>query len=212
MTTMDEILQRQFPTVLMPRYGTLEPLAQTGDRFVLGADALKLEISRPWVHAVVDLTPARFARSLPYGKAPPDSITLRCGVIPRALMDAFAERARQACPYEVGAWIVWDENTRVFSLVELRALSHSPVHLYYEAPELPDGVWLVVDAHSHGEGRAGFSPTDDADDAGAVKFAMVYGRAHADGEWAVRAELLGLRLENPSIGVAQEAKPRMGAW
>lgn len=209
MTTMDQLMQRQFPTVLMPRYGDLEPLRETGDRFILGSDTLKLEISRPWLHAVVNLAPSGFARSLPYGRAPRDSITLRCGVVPRALLDEFAERARRACPYEVGAWIVWDECTGEFAMLELPTLSHSPVHLEYEAPELPKGVWLVVDVHSHGKGRAGFSPTDDADDAGAVKFAMVYGRAHADGEWVVRAELLGLRLENPSIEVAQASDERM---
>ncbi|MGH7216105.1 MAG: PRTRC system protein A [Nitrospiraceae bacterium] len=195
MNRMDVILQKQFPTVLMPKYGTLEPLRATGDRFILGADAIKMEISRPWVHAVVTLTPEGFQRPLPYGKAPADSFKLRCGTIPWMLRDSFVNRAAQACPNEVGSWIVWNEHTREFSLLYLHAFSHGPAHLDYQCPELPEGTWLVADLHSHGSGAAFFSSKDDADDAGAVKVAMVLGRADGQIQWALRAELLGVRVD-----------------
>lgn len=197
MSALDKVLQAQFPTVLMPKFEAWQPLQSTGDRFILGANALKMEISRPWLHAVLDLTPAGFARGLPYGAAPQDSLTYRCNAIPRSLLREFEERAAQACPNEIGAWVVWNESSGEFSLLELPVISHGPEHLDYETPQLPNGCWLVMDIHSHGHGAAFFSPKDNRDDAGAVKLAAVYGRAHREGEWVVRAELLGLRVQMP---------------
>ncbi len=194
MNRLDQVLQSHFPTVLVPRYEPLAALQETGDRFLLGARALKLEISRPWLHAVVALSAGDWERDLPYGDAPEDEFTLRCGVIPRGLIEAFEARAAASCPNEVGAWIVWSETTREFSMIELPTISHGPSHLNYDRPTLESNSWLIADLHSHGRGQAFFSSTDDRDDAGAVKLAMVAGRCDGAVQWCMRAELLGVRV------------------
>jgi len=194
MNQLDLTIQSHFPCHVLPKFEDFELMTKTGDRFLLGSNKLQMEISRPWLHAIVTISGDEFARGLPYGESLVERKDLRCGDIPRALMLEFMEKAAAACPNEVGAWIVWDELTKEFSLVDLPVLSSSPDHLQYQTPLLKSGQWLVVDLHSHGPSDAYFSSTDDEDDKGAVKLSFVLGKCDGEFVWAGRWNLLGVQI------------------
>lgn len=174
MNPRDQYLQQLVPTVMVPRFEQLQPLETSGHRYLACAAGLKLEIRRPWLHAIVTVA-ANLGPELPYGAGPSDKVELTCGVIPRELLQAFVEHARAALPNEVQAWVVWNEAADEFELQILQALSASPGHINYNRPNLPLGTWQVMDIHSHGIAAAFFSEQDDRDDQGEIKLAAVVG-------------------------------------
>lgn len=192
MNNLDRVIQQEYAVLAAPKYEDFQPLPDTGQRYVLGRQGLKLEIKRPWLHAVVSMHEGAVRLPLPYGHAPEDGVTLLCGFIPRALAERFIAQAREALPNETAAWITWDENTREFAYVPLAAQSSSPGHCTYEVPSLQPGRHLVLDLHSHGAHPAFFSSQDDVDDYGTVKLAAVLGNVDQDEPtMAARACLLG---------------------
>lgn len=174
---MDAIIQRQFPTVLAPRFSELEPMTATGERFVLAGDRLAFEVSRPWLHAVYGISD-NFKRPTPYGAGLPDGVTLRCGPIPKALLDQFLDQARAAYPCETAAWIVWSEANRAFFYVLLDIVSAGNGHVHFQRPTLPTGMHLVMDIHSHGAYPAFFSAQDDKDDKDQLCISAVVGQVN----------------------------------
>jgi PRTRC genetic system protein A len=185
MNPLDLALQGSFPSVMVPTREPVAPMHQLGERLLIAADGVFLEISRPWLRLVRRLSSFDWRTPVPYGNAN-ETTDLRCGPVPAELVAQFAAMARAALPNEAGAWIVWDASTGQFRLVALPSLSHGPGHLHYERPELHDGEWLVVDCHSHGQGRAYFSSTDDRDDQHDVKFALVLGNCDRTPSVALR--------------------------
>lgn len=191
---MDAIIQSQFPTVLAPRFAALAPMEGTGDRFILTAHQVLMEVSRPWLHAVQPIS-ALFARPTPYGEGPKPGINLRCGPVPKAMLDRFVQQARAATPLETAAWIVWDAKAREFQYLPLSNISVSAGHVKFDRPRLPDGVHLVMDIHSHGELGAFFSPQDDADDADQLCLSAVVGRvSDATPQFVSRLSMLGIAV------------------
>ena len=195
MNRLDQTLQSQFPTFLMPAHEPFTPLDDVGDRFLLGADRLKMEISRPWLHAVVDISLESFERTLPYGMTPKDSCQLRCAQVPKELLLKFMEMADREDGKEVGAWVVWDQHTHQFELMEMPVLHHSTSALEYSVTSLPEGNWLVVDMHSHGNFEPFFSETDNRDDFGSVKLSFVLGKREGEFQWVGRWSLLGVEKQ-----------------
>lgn len=203
MNPLDSYLQRNVPAVMVPRYGALAPLERTGHRFLVGATDVKLEIRRPWLHAIVTVAAAS-GPELPYGRCPPDGVTLTCGPVPRRLLAEFVHAARANSPKEIQGWIVWHEQQQDFELQMLDAISASAAHITYRRPQLPAGSWLVMDIHSHGEARAFFSSTDDLDDQGEVKLAAVVGKVgNEQFSLAARAVLLGHFVPVNNIGIGE---------
>lgn len=174
---MDDIIQRQFPTVLAPRFSELEPMTESGERFVLAGDRLAFEVSRPWLHAVCTISET-FKRPTPYGAGLPDGVTLRCGPIPKTLLDQFLDQALTAYPCETAAWIVWSEEHREFVYILLRIVSASNDHVEFERPLLQAGMHLVMDIHSHGAFPAFFSTQDDKDDKDQLCISAVVGKVN----------------------------------
>lgn len=160
---MDNVLQRQFPTEMAPRFSKMEPLIVPGERFIITTDRVLFEVSRPWLHAVRAISQP-FERPTPYGQGLDERITLRCNPIPKAVMDVFVEQSRQAFPKETAAWVTWDESTKEFTYVALQVESSSEGHVTFVRPCLRTGEHLVLDIHSHGAHRAYFSDQDDRDD------------------------------------------------
>jgi PRTRC genetic system protein A len=186
MNPVDIALQGSFPSVMVPTREPVAPMKQPGERLLIAADGVFLEISRPWLRLVRRLSSFDWRTPVPYGVAS-EQTELLCGPVPAGLVAQFAAIARAALPDEAGAWIVWDSATGGFRLVPLPALSHGPGHLHYDRPALRDGEWLVVDCHSHGYTKAYFSSTDDRDDQHDVKLALVLGNCD-------RAPSIALRL------------------
>ncbi|AOY97583.1 hypothetical protein BKK79_37240 (plasmid) [Cupriavidus sp. USMAA2-4] len=177
MNARDMTLQASFPTIEMPRFEPLPPLARPGERLVVGSNGLFLEISRPWIHLVRRIAAFNVPTAIPYG-AVVAATDFRCGRVPPDLVEAFARLAREAFPLETAAWVVWNENTLQFRLQRLTLPLQGPNRLEYERPRLPAGDHIVIDCHSHGAHGAGFSPTDDADDRFDVKLAAVLGHCN----------------------------------
>ncbi len=189
MNPFDLALQTSFPSVMVPGREPLVPLDKPGERLLIAANGIFLEIVRPWIRIVRRIAEYRVATAIPYGKY--DEVTdLRCGPVPPALIAQFYGQTREALPNETGAAIAWHESTGKFRLVPLKPISHSPSHLEYERPVLHSGEHLVVDCHSHGTGRAFFSRTgihnDDDDDRHDVKFALVLGNCDREPSTAMR--------------------------
>lgn len=174
----DIALQQSFPSVMVPRHGPLAAMERPGERLLIAANGIFLEIARPWLRVVRRLGAFQHRTAIPYGEAEA-ATELHCGRVPAHLIGEFAAMARAAHPKETGAWIVWNGASAAFRLIPVRILEHSGGHLKYERPVLAGDDVLVVDCHSHGCHPAFFSATDDADDCHDVKFAFVIGNCAA---------------------------------
>jgi PRTRC genetic system protein A len=87
----------------------------------------------------------------------------------------FLAEASAALPNEHAAWLVWDGRRAALTYQSLVAIACGPGAIQYHRPRLFDHESLAVDIHSHGMLPAFFSDTDDKDDRGAYKLAIVVG-------------------------------------
>jgi len=201
MNPFDLTLQQSFPSVMVPRQEPLAPLDKPGERLLIAANGVFLEIVRPWIRIVRCIAEYRVATAIPYGTYD-EATELRCTPVPPELIAQFYGQTRDALPNETGAGIVWHEPTGQFRLVALTPISQSPSHLVYERPVLHPGEHLVVDCHSHGAAAAFFSRTgihnDDDDDRHDVKFALVLGNCDRVPSTALRLCAKGIfeKFEN----------------
>jgi len=202
MNPLDAVLQKSFPSVMVPRNEAVPPLTAAGERLLIAANGIWLEVFRPWIRVVRCIARYDVRTAIPYGEVA-ESTELLCGAVPGEHVAAFYQMARAALPNEAGAWIVWNNHTREFRIVALPSLSHGPGHLVYERPVLRDGESVVLDCHSHGSGAAFFSRTDNDDDRHDVKLALVLG--HCD-----RAPSVALRLCAKGIFEKHDGIP--GTW
>ena len=178
----DRILQTHVPTIMVPRYGDLPKLEANGHRYLIGETGLFIEVRRPWMHAILEVATDIDTR-LPYSKVEFCGITIQfdwrlfC-----LLIEDFIVWARRKLPNEFGAWIVWKPSALgdQLWLEPLGDVKATPGSLEFTRPRLDDDVHIICDIHSHGRLPAFFSATDDADDAGEVKYSAVVGELHSD--------------------------------
>lgn len=155
--------------------------SRTGHCLAVGRDGVILIVRRPWLELDVPVTPP-IPAYLPYGNIGERRANLRCGLIPREILDRILDHFHTALPNEAAAFVIWDEEDREFSLYFPQVDEATPSRLIYRTPVLPAQRHLVCDIHSHGHGTAFFSATDDGDDAHATKISLVIGRlGHPDG-------------------------------
>lgn len=174
MNAADSVLQRSFPTVMVPRREPIEPMASAGERLLVAENGVFLEISLPWISLVRRVASFTAAIPIPYG-CTIEHTELICGRVPEELIGEFVAMARAAHPKETGAWIVWCTRTHQFRLLPVLILSNSSGSLKYDRPERHDDEVLVIDCHSHGRYPAFFSTTDNEDDMHDIKFSLVVG-------------------------------------
>jgi len=67
MDSRDVALQSVMPTVMVPRYSELEELATAGDRILMAANGVWLEVCRAWLYARV-LVAKPSIIPVPYGQ------------------------------------------------------------------------------------------------------------------------------------------------
>lgn len=199
MNAADAVLQRSFPTVMVPRREAVEPMRSAGERLLMAENGVFFEISRPWISLVRRIASFSAFPAIPYGKCV-EHTELICGRVPDEIIGEFVSMARAAFPKETGAWILWSTTTHQFRLAPVGVLFHSSSALEYERPELgPDEV-LIVDCHSHGAHPAYFSATDNADDQHDIKFALVVGKcASPVPNFAMRLCAKGIFEEFPRV-------------
>lgn len=194
---LDAALQAGLPPVVVPRFGPFEPLTAVGERLLLAAGCQMIEVRRTWLYARVVCGVLAPGFRAPYGEIG-EVWELPRGPLPKALLEDFIVAARAALPNEVAARILLDTRRAAYELQLLPARSASAAHVDYEAPPIPPEKELVIDVHSHGHLRAGFSPQDDLDDAGSTQFAIVIGKLHLPTpDVAARLTLRGLHFPIP---------------
>lgn len=173
MDPRDVALQSITPSVAVPRFSSLDRLEQPGHRFLVASDGLWLEAKRQWMYLCWPLA-MQVDVPMPYGRLEP-LVELAFGKLPSALLDEFIEMAKDRCPNECAAWIVWNEQDESLRLIPLEEISVGTAHVQFHRPVLAGHEHLVVDLHSHGKLPAFFSGTDDHDDAGEFKISVVVG-------------------------------------
>ncbi|MGV7240896.1 PRTRC system protein A [Caballeronia sp. M23-90] len=178
MNAADSVLQRSFPTVMVPRREPVGPMTSAGERLLVGENGVFLEISLPWISLVRRVASFTASIPIPYGRVE-EHTNLVCGRVPEELIGEFVAMARAAYPNETGSWIVWSTRTRQFRLLPVVILSQSSGSLKYDRPERHDDEVLIIDCHSHGRHPAYFSSTDNEDDKHDIKFSLVVGNCAA---------------------------------
>jgi len=193
MIDLDRFQLEQTPVVPMPRHQPLEPDARgDGHRYLVAGNGVYVEVMRAWVHAIVCIGATEV--TLPFGNVW-QVIDLRCGPLPRKLLEAFRQLAIAALPNETAALILWSKTTGEFRLLPT-AVNATPGRVDYFIPALGDDEFRVVDIHSHGKLPAYFSKTDNADDRHDVKIAVCMGNVDTEApSIAARACILGKYLD-----------------
>lgn len=173
----DAMLWTTAPTLVVPRTAEFVPLRDNGHRFLLASDGLWLECRRPWLHLIHRLA-VQNRVAMPYGQLKP-RVDVAFGKVPQDMIRQFTERGRTSLPNECGAWISYEHGfaDTAARLVWSEACDTvgTPGSLDYTPPQHFDQYSPCIDMHTHGAAPAFFSPTDDADDAGDVKIAIVIG-------------------------------------
>lgn len=171
----EKLLLAQLPLVAVPPETRIERLDKNGQRLLVAGNGIFIEVRRDWLYAIRSCGGLDADLQTPFG--PFQEVTELAGKrIPRALVDAFVERARAASPKEVGALITYDLVLRRWALRMNRSLSASADALSYEIPDLASSEHRCVDIHSHGEAPAFLSSTDRRDTRGTTAVVMVAGK------------------------------------
>lgn len=175
----DYITQGLVPTLPVPKFGELRPMAGNGHRFLVAEDGLWVEINRPWLRLVWPICPATIV-AIPYGSLRRIA-RFAFPKLPAELVRDFAADARTALPNEAAGWLAWNAAGGRLDYIPLPPISAGSGHIQFERPALAPHQSLAVDLHSHGSGPAFFSAQDDRDDAGEVKISGVIGSLTAEG-------------------------------
>lgn len=190
-TAMDDVLESVTPAVVVPKFGQFVPMKNDGHRFLVCADGLWVECRRRWIHAILPMAQQK-GSTMPFGTLE-SKVTLAFKALPAWAVSRFHEEALQHHPKEVGALVTWDERTGEFEYHSCKVIEQGIGHLRQQWPELPDGVWPVLDLHSHGPIKAFFSDEDRKDTGMDVIVAGVVG--------ALNGELPELALSLFACGV-----------
>ena len=173
----DAGLQSACPALAAPRFGAL-PDMQNGQRIVVAANAVFLQVKLDWLDCTLRLSDIPAVPPLPYGTLE-ERIRFSFGVIPVRLLEAFIEAGRASLPDEIAGGLIYSGRTGELRLEVYEALQTSPDRIDYRMPELKEGESIAIDLHTHGRSQALWSPVDDRDDRG-IKVAGVFGHLHLE--------------------------------
>lgn len=173
MDPRDMALQAVCPVLAAPRFGVL-PEMPNGQRLIVGAGGLYVQVKLDWLDCVHCLTPEGLGMPLPWGKVD-ERLRFSFGVLPIRLIESFIEAARRGLPDEVAGALIYARSTGRLRLALCEPVRTSPLRIDYRVPAMAADETLAVDLHSHGAGPAFWSADDDRDDRG-IKVAGVFGR------------------------------------
>lgn len=176
---IDAFTQKNFPLIAAPHGGRLARPQGYGTRYIVAKDGLYWELQTPWLYTVqpASLPLGMFGingRQTPYGELAA-VVEMNFSNPPKQLWAEFLEHARAAMPNEAAALLVWHSTEGTWRLAPRSATTATPDKIDYVNPQLADDEIAVIDVHSHGGLPAFFSEEDDADDAGGIKLAVVFG-------------------------------------
>ena len=92
MDSRDVALQSMMPTVMVPRYSQLEELDTAGNRILMAANGVWLEVCRAWLYVRVPIAKPSVI-PVPYGLVR-EELRFGFGKLPRAMVAQFIEQAR----------------------------------------------------------------------------------------------------------------------
>ncbi len=208
MNRLDEIIQTEFQTVMVPRHEELSPLQEGRTRLLMAKDGLYIEASQPWGRLIKRLWPA--PRLLPYGEVE-EIDTFRDAIDAVSQSEIMVTVMKEAAQYaedgrEWMGLVLFEHESREF-LYRPIDFDSTRTSVDYRKARVK-GTSVAVDIHSHGKIAAGFSPTDDRDDAGGVRIAVVLGnyrreRGNVKFDYAVRYCVQGFFLPANMTGTSR---------
>lgn len=192
MNNLDAILQKQLPTVMVPRYGELPPCDLYKSRLLMAEAGLYIETRQPFGAYLGCLWGS--PRKLPYGPVEErDDFMemLRDETVRTIIRDIMTPEAASYAEdnREWAGWIVWNDAKRCYEYVPLD-FEAGAGRVKYARPNLPEGKFLAVDVHSHGRIPPFFSCTDDRDDSGGVRLCVVIGGYNRDSGFSFRSRVI----------------------
>lgn len=155
----DRAVFGQNPMLAVPRRGVLPPCPMNGRRHLAACDGIWVEARTPALHVMVRLA----TLPLPYGPVS-GFCRLAGGLLPAHLVRELVMASRAADGREIARLAVWRPAQGRYSLLEPGLRSASVAHVTYDAWADRDDAFLAIDIHSHGQGPACFSATDDGSD------------------------------------------------
>lgn len=175
MDARDAALQAACPVVIAPRFGEL-PDMDNGQRLVLAANGLFLQVKLDWLDCIQCLTPQGVGVALPYGPMQ-ERLRFAFGVLPIRLIEQFVDAGRRSLPNEAAGALIYSRTSGRLRLALCEPMRSSPTRITYRLPAMDDDETVVVDLHTHGRLPAFWSSEDDRDDQG-IKVAGVFGRLY----------------------------------
>lgn len=180
----DRIILGETPTLMQPLYGDLAPPDLHKHRFVIARNGVFLQCRTPTLSVCVRVTENLF--EFPYGPLA-EKVELIGGPLNRSLYDKIQEHAIAASPSEWACLVVWDG--RQYALSHPEVFSASRGHIQYRNEHDPEN--LVLDLHTHGEGKGNFSSTDNASDSeGGCYLASVLGHCQSAGSMTITTRIV----------------------
>jgi PRTRC genetic system protein A len=174
MDVRDLALQASCPVLAAPRFGELPPMGN-GQRIVVAANGLFVQVKLDWLDCIQRLAPAT-GFPLPYGTVQ-ERMAFAFGRLPIHLIEQFIAAGRERLPDETAGALVYSRTSARLRLVVHPPVSASPDHITYGVPAMSADESLAVDLHTHGRLPAFWSRTDNRDDTG-IKIAGVFGDLH----------------------------------
>ncbi len=169
----DRVVFGETPTLMQPLFGEKLPEPEEyKHRFVVGQDGLYIEAQNSVV--AVRQCIAESGLQLPYGKIEHTGIQLRNGKIPGRILCDVLKKAAAAVPNEWAGLVVWNGKLSEYQLFEPDVVVATPGRVSYLSSLLVS-LMPVMDLHSHGNGVAFFSATDNESDLGGFYVAAVLG-------------------------------------
>ena len=182
MNRLDQIIAERMPTVMVPAYEDLSAIKENETRLLMARNGLYIETKTRWGHLVKHLWCS--PRQLPYGNV--EELDTFKDVLSNATVQSIIKHdvVCSAAKYarsnkEWGGFIALTKNGFQYIPVEFDSTA---VKINYRMPVLPEGAVIAVDIHSHGRIAPFFSRTDNEDDKGGVKIAVVLGHYRNENE------------------------------
>lgn len=192
----DQAIFSATPTLPAPRYGILPECPIGTHRFVMASNGVFVQARTAVMTLCLKIADA--VPGIPYGTMD-EALYLTGGIISHELIREATARSARAAPDEWAGLIVLDESGR-YQLIEPQVTAASPSRITWLRDQVPEDR-LVIDMHSHGDGPAYFSATDNESDArGGIFLSLVLGRCRDEQpEYLLRAAVHGLLVSAPPI-------------
>jgi PRTRC genetic system protein A len=176
---LDIALWQAAPALAVARHASFAflPHDVSAHRYLIARDGLWLECRRPWLHLIWPIGKLNAAVALPYGTLT-KRVAIAFGKVPHDMIREFAAHGQRNAEREIGTWATWVHGLPGephLAWADNVIFTGTAASLEYRRPAFTEHECPCLDFHTHGTLPAGFSSTDNEDDAHDVKIAIVLG-------------------------------------